>query len=212
MTALRLLNRTMGVARPLVAAQIPLQRRCAIRLSSTGPATIVDTGFWRSLIPKPFRKENRRGKKGIKGKNSKEWNPATFFIVMFLFIGSMSIQMIALRNQSERYNRQSTVRIGQLREALRKLQNGEQVDVDRLLGNPDDSQKETDWEEMLKALESDEASQMSRDEVAKSKQSETQTKKAAATKPQITDNMNDEVVGDESPATEPKPANLGNFF
>lgn len=66
---------------------------------------------------------------------------------MFLFIGSMSIQMIALRNQSERYNRQSTVRIGQLRQALMKLQNGEEVDVDKLLGNVDEAQKEIDWEE-----------------------------------------------------------------
>lgn len=66
---------------------------------------------------------------------------------MFLFIGSMSIQMIALRNQSERYNRQSTVRIGQLRQALMKLQNGEEVDVDKLLGNVDEGQKEIDWEE-----------------------------------------------------------------
>lgn len=59
----------------------------------------------------------------------------------------MSIQMIALRNQCERYNRQSTVRIGQLREALRKLQNGEEVDVDKLLGSADESQKDADWEE-----------------------------------------------------------------
>lgn len=56
--------------------------------------------------------------------------------------------MIALRNQSERYTRQSTVRLGQLREALRKLEDGEEVDVDKLLGNHlDEFQKETDWEE-----------------------------------------------------------------
>lgn len=55
--------------------------------------------------------------------------------------------MIALRNQSERYNRQSTVRISQLREAMRRLQNGEDVNVDKLLGNADESQKDVDWEE-----------------------------------------------------------------
>jgi hypothetical protein len=66
---------------------------------------------------------------------------------MFLFVGSMSIQLIALRNQTERYNRQSTVRIEQLRAALKRLQNGEEVNVDKLLGDVDESPQEADWEE-----------------------------------------------------------------
>lgn len=58
----------------------------------------------------------------------------------------MSIQMIALRNQTDRYMRQSAVRIGLLREIVEKIQNGEEVDVEKLLGTGD-AQKEADWEE-----------------------------------------------------------------
>lgn len=115
----------------------------ATRSSSNGPATVVDRGFWKSLIPKPLRTEAR---KGSKSKRPQEWNPATYFIVMFLFIGSMSIQMIALRNQTERYERQSTVRLGQLRNALAKFKSGESVDMDKLMGTGE-PQKEADWEE-----------------------------------------------------------------
>lgn len=118
-----------------------LKNQC--RPISTGtPATIVDAGFWKSLVPKPLRRENRKRT----AKKTKDWNPMTFYIVMFLFIGSMSIQMIALRNQTNRYIRQSSVRIGLLKEIIQRIQNGEDVDVDKILG-AGDAQKEADWEE-----------------------------------------------------------------
>ncbi|EHK45743.1 hypothetical protein TRIATDRAFT_219421, partial [Trichoderma atroviride IMI 206040] len=94
----------------------------------------------------------RRANRKLKTKEKKEWNPATYFIVMFLFIGSMSIQMIALRNQTDRYMRQSSLRIAQLREVVQRIQNGEDVDVERILGTGD-PQKETEWEEVLQAIE-----------------------------------------------------------
>jgi hypothetical protein len=115
--------------------------RLGIRFSSTAPATIVDGSFWRSLVPKPLRKENRQLKK-----KSREWNPATFFIAIFLLIGSMSIQMIALRNSFDRYMRQSEARIMALREVVEKIQRGEPVDVEKALGTGD-PKKEADWEE-----------------------------------------------------------------
>lgn len=77
---------------------------------------------------------------------NQQWNPATFFIVIFLFIGSMSIQMIALRNSFQRYMRQSTLRLGQLREVVERIQRGEKVDVEKALGTGD-PKKEADWEE-----------------------------------------------------------------
>ena len=122
---------------------LTLRHGQAFRYSSAAPATVVDVGFWKSLIPKPLRRGKR---KGLKSKATKEWNPATFFIVMFLFIGSMSIQMIALRNQTERYVRQSSVRLGQLRDALKKMRRGEAVDVEKLLSAAE-APKEADWEE-----------------------------------------------------------------
>lgn len=119
--------------------------RLGIRFSSTAPATIVDGSFWRSLVPKPLRKENRQLKK-----KAREWNPATFFIAIFLLIGSMSIQMITLRNSFDRYMRQSEARIIALREVVEKIQRGEPVDVEKALGTGDPN-KEADWEESKSA-------------------------------------------------------------
>jgi len=113
------------------------------------PATVVDRGFWRSLIPKPMRKENR-----LPRTKSKEWNPATFFIVMFLLIGSMSIQMIAMRNAFTRYMRLSEARIATLKEVVEKIQKGVTVDVEKALGTGD-PEKEQGWEEVLRAIEQD---------------------------------------------------------
>ncbi|KAH7263267.1 hypothetical protein BKA59DRAFT_49715 [Fusarium tricinctum] len=131
-----------------------------IRHSSTAPATIVDRGFWQSLVPKPLRKENRQLRK-----KSKEWNPATFFVAIFLLIGSMSIQMIAVRNSFDRFMRQSEARITSLRDVVEKIQRGETVDVEKALGTGDPA-KESDWEEMLRAIERDEAARKAKREKA----------------------------------------------
>lgn len=61
-------------------------------------------------------------------------------------IGSMSIQMISLRKNFETYMRRSDVRIGLLREVVERLQNGEQVDVEKMLGTGE-AEREAEWEE-----------------------------------------------------------------
>lgn len=94
------------------------------------------------MVPKPFRADASREKKP----KSKEWNPATFFIAIFLLIGSMAIQMIALRKDFATFTRQSDVRIGLLREVVEKLQRGEEVDVEKVLGTGD-PEKEIEWQE-----------------------------------------------------------------
>ena len=136
----KMLQRTVLRAAPRRIPQ--LLTGATARHSSTqpAPATIVDRGFWRSLIPKPLRKENRSKVK------SKHWNPATFFIVIFLLIGSMSIQMIALRNSFGRYMRQSEVKIATLREVVERIQKGEKFDVEKALGTGE-KDKEDDWAE-----------------------------------------------------------------
>jgi hypothetical protein len=77
---------------------------------------------------------------------SKEWNPATFFIIIFLLIGSMSIQMIALRNEFAAFSRRADAKIGLLKEIIERIQNGEEVDVEGLLGTGD-KEREKEWEE-----------------------------------------------------------------
>ncbi|KAI6371661.1 hypothetical protein MCOR25_003941 [Pyricularia grisea] len=114
-----------------------------------GPQTVFSTEFWKNLIPKPLRSDNPMK---LRKKKSKDWNPATFYIVIFLFIGSMSIQMIAMRRNFENFMRQSDVRIALLREVVEKLQKGETVDVEQALG-VGDRQKEQEWEDVLREIE-----------------------------------------------------------
>jgi hypothetical protein len=139
------LSRAARANVPSVLSRSAATNPARLRFSSTtpAPATVADKSFWKSLVPKPLRRGNRPTLKGLL---TREWNPATFFIVIFLLIGSMSIQMIALRNSFDRYLRQSEVRIGLLREVVERIQNGEKVDVEKVLGTGD-VKKEADWEE-----------------------------------------------------------------
>ncbi|KAJ2996724.1 hypothetical protein NUW58_g887 [Xylaria curta] len=143
---------------PRVQGSIRLQRSLlCIRHHSSVP-TVAQTSFWKSLIPKPLRPAPKPtvdwGVPPKKKPKSKEWNPATFFIVIFLFIGSMSIQMIALKKDFATFTRRAEVRIGLLREVVEKLQRGEEVDVEKALGTGD-TEKELEWEEVLREIEQD---------------------------------------------------------
>lgn len=118
------------------------------RALSTVPR-IAEASFWKSLVPKPLRRENRPVREPTAPAQpwrSKQWNPATFFIIIFLLIGSMSIQMISLRKNFDAHTRRSEVRIDLLREVVERIQNGEEVDVETVLGSGD-PEKEAVWEE-----------------------------------------------------------------
>lgn len=65
---------------------------------------------------------------------------------MFLMIGSMSIQMITLKKDYATFTRRTDVRITLLRETVEKLQRGEEVDVERVLGTGD-LEHEQQWED-----------------------------------------------------------------
>lgn len=54
--------------------------------------------------------------------------------------------MISLRNRFDAHTRRSEVRIGLLREVIEKLQRGEKVDVEKVLGSGD-PEREAIWEE-----------------------------------------------------------------
>lgn len=150
--AIRSITRSPALARQTAARRILLQTpRHNARLMSMQPR-VTETSFWKSLVPKPLRAENRAAAGGDgsaaakKKAKSKDWNPATFFIVIFLLIGSMSIQMISLRKNFDAFMRRSDVRIGLLREVVERVQNGEEVDVEKVLG-AGDSEREAEWEE-----------------------------------------------------------------
>jgi len=127
------------------AALLPLPSSCG-RLASSLP-TVAQQSFWKSLIPKPLRREKLApDAAALRKRKSKDWNPATFYIIIFLLIGSMSIHMIALKRDFATFMRQSDVKIGQLRDIVERIQKGEDVDVERALGTGI-PEKELEWED-----------------------------------------------------------------
>ncbi|KAI1378321.1 hypothetical protein F4677DRAFT_391211 [Hypoxylon crocopeplum] len=187
--------------RPATSRSVCVYRQQLTRHASSIP-TIAQPSFWKSLIPKPFRRSENPVDWGVPKKpKSKEWNPATFYIIIFLFIGSMSIQMIALKRDFETFMRRSEVRIGLLREVVEKLQRGEEVDVEKTLGTGD-TEKEKEWEEVLREIE--------RDDILKN------AKKSEKTKPSSPVSMKVEAQSVAVPETKeqqkPKTGSYSSFF
>lgn len=58
----------------------------------------------------------------------------------------MAIQMIALRMEFTAFTRRADVKIGLLKEIIGRIQNGEDIDVEGLLGTGD-AVREKEWEE-----------------------------------------------------------------
>lgn len=105
----------------------------------------LQPSIWQSIVPKVFRATSS-DTVPAKAARRKDWNPATFFIIICLLIGSNAIQMIALRNELLSFSRKSDAKIGLLREVIERVQRGEDVDVEGLLGTGDE-EKEREWEE-----------------------------------------------------------------
>ncbi|KAH9884458.1 hypothetical protein F4778DRAFT_560477 [Xylariomycetidae sp. FL2044] len=161
-------------------------RQQCTRHASSAPR-IAQTSFWKSLIPKPLRKRSEQPEEWRMPEKpkSKEWNPATFYIVIFLFIGSMSIQMIILKKEFSTFMRQSDVRIGLLREVVEKLQRGEEVNVEKALGTGD-AQKEQEWAEVLREIERDDTLKNAGKKIEKTKPPTPKSTDIDDSKPKVT--------------------------
>ncbi|GAB7345163.1 hypothetical protein MBLNU457_3548t1 [Dothideomycetes sp. NU457] len=141
---------------------IPLGQRLSSSSTSSVPR-VASTSIWNSIIPKAFRHPSdpvsiaeRNRAKALKAQKPKEWNPATFFIVIALLIGSNAIQMIALKNQRRNFSRKAEAKIALLREVIERVQKGEDVDVEGILGTGKPEQ-EQEWEEVMREIETDQA-------------------------------------------------------
>lgn len=106
---------------------------------------IAQASTWTSIIPRFLRNRSLPTDTSVRPK-SKEWNPATFYIVIFTLIGSQAIQMLVLRKDFENYTRRAEAKLRLLTEVIQRVKNGENVDVERLLGTNDET-KEREWEE-----------------------------------------------------------------
>ena len=58
----------------------------------------------------------------------------------------MSIQMIVLRSEFATFSRRADARIGLLKEVVERIQKGEDVDVEKILGSGD-KESEREWAE-----------------------------------------------------------------
>ncbi|KAK1779242.1 hypothetical protein QBC45DRAFT_141883 [Copromyces sp. CBS 386.78] len=170
----------------------------SIRTASGAPDVIVPrvakVSFWKSLVPK-FMRFGDHSIHHTKMPKSNEWNPATFFIIIFLMIGSMAIQMISLKKDFAAFSRQTDVRINTLREVVERIQKGEDVDVEKVLGTGD-PEREAAWDEVLREIEREEImhkakqqkapkpAQQAKPEPAK-EQPQIQTETGTETKPKI---------------------------
>lgn len=109
---------------------------------------IIRPSFWSSLYPGIAKRirEGKPKKTPAQIARSKEWNPATYYIWIFLFIGSQSINLMVLKNEWTIFSRMADTKIAALKEVIERLQRGENVDVERILGTGDERQ-EQEWKD-----------------------------------------------------------------
>jgi hypothetical protein len=125
--------------------------RTTIRYSSSEHLPkLAQPSIWQSIIPKSFRTRDKRRLPTEK----KPPNPASYFIWIYLFIGSQAIRIIGVQNEYKTFMRKAEVKIAKLREVIEKLQKGEEVDVEKVLGTGDETQ-ELEWEEALREIENE---------------------------------------------------------
>ena len=129
------------LTRPVYA--LHLQDRRTYASSTENLPRVAQPSVWHSIVPKAFRSTGN-SQVPVKPQRGKEWNPATFFICIFLLIGSNAIQMLTLKNEYSTFSRKADSKIKLLREVLDRVQRGENVDVEKVLGTGDEEQ-EQEW-------------------------------------------------------------------
>ncbi|KAI4715720.1 hypothetical protein E4T48_08095 [Aureobasidium sp. EXF-10727] len=169
--------------------------------ASTSSSVPRVASVWQSVIPKAFRRPDDpvsvAERQKAQAMKSKDWNPATFFIVIALLIGSNAVQMIALRNERQGFTRKTEAKIALLRETIDRVHRGEAVDVERVLGTGD-PEKEQEWEQVMQELESDNT-------LWKKKSQQTQQQDEAQAQAQQAADKSPKMVS-QAPTTEPAPA------
>ncbi|OJJ44900.1 hypothetical protein ASPZODRAFT_134316 [Penicilliopsis zonata CBS 506.65] len=134
----------------------PLTQQLRLQSTSDSLPRLAQASVWSMIIPKFIRNRwSARKSPGVAKKN-KEWNPASFYIVIFILIGSQAIRMIGLKNDYAGYTRSTDAKIRLLKEVIEKIQRGEKVDVEKMLGTGDEA-KEREWGEVLREIEEEDS-------------------------------------------------------
>jgi len=72
-----------------------------------------------------------------------------------LLVGSQAIQTLVLKNDILAYSRQTEAKLALLREVIGRVQRGEDVDVERMLGTGQ-QKEEAEWFDVVKEIEEEE--------------------------------------------------------
>ena len=111
---------------------------------------LIQPSIWQSIIPKFLRARDKSQLPAEK----KPPNPASYFIWIYLFIGSQAIRIMGVQNEYNTFMRKAESKIAKLREVIEKLHKGQEVDVEKVLGTGDEAQ-ELEWEEALREIENE---------------------------------------------------------
>jgi hypothetical protein len=151
---MRQILRTPASCRSVLSSLPARQTRTfAVALPQTrflSTPTILRPSFWSSMIPKPLKDRSSSS-----APRSREWNPATPFIILSLLVGSQAIQILWLKQERAHALRKADAKIGLLREVIERVQNGEDVDVEKVLGTGDE-RLEREWHEVLREVKEEE--------------------------------------------------------
>lgn len=109
---------------------------------------ILSPELWSVIIPQGIREGVRK----VVNDSGKKVNPATYFIWIYILIGSQAIRILQLKIEARDYMRRAELQINKLREVVRRLQNGEQVDVEGILGTGIPDEEEA-WDQALQQIE-----------------------------------------------------------
>ena len=134
------------LTRPVSA--LKLQDRRTYASSTENLPRVAQPSIWHSIVPKAFRSP-RNSQLPAKHQREKEWNPATFFICIFLLIGSNAIQMLTLKNEYSTFSRKADSKIKLLKDVFDRVQRGENVDVEKILGTGNEEQ-EQEWRDGMR--------------------------------------------------------------
>ncbi|KAK6503537.1 hypothetical protein TWF481_008551 [Arthrobotrys musiformis] len=114
--------------------------------------------WWSQHLPQGlFKSTVKSSKETVKRK----WDPAWGYIVLALFVGSQSLNIMALRQESQVFIRRSDARIETLREIIENIQkgkwaaDGEEVQRALRLGKPERDDRQ--WEEVMKEIEEEDS-------------------------------------------------------
>ncbi|KAL4787854.1 hypothetical protein BJX76DRAFT_268269 [Aspergillus varians] len=153
LTPLRLLT-TTRLPQPPTLRTLPQSTPYSTRSDSL--PKIIRPSFWSSVVPKFLRTRSPPSEPSSSKSQSQEWNPASFYIIIFILIGSQAIRMIILKNEYTGYLRSTDAKIRLLKEVIGKVKRGEEVDVRKLLGTGEEG-VEREWDDVLREIEQEDS-------------------------------------------------------